>query len=98
MPSAEEPTTSPFVSKAASISNSIVPPSTTVGPGQQFYMAMPYPGMPGTFFFDRRNVMDFLDRFLDLCGDYKLTNDEKMKRLPRYYDMQIGQTIETMKE
>ena len=67
-------------------------------PGHQFIMAMPYPGTPGTPFFDGRNVTDFLDRFSDLCEDYKLSADEKMKRLPRYCDMRIGRTIETMKE
>ena len=98
MPSAKKPTASPFVNKVASISDSAVPPSVTIGPGQQFYMAMPYPGTSGTPFFDRRNVTDFLDRFLDLYGDYKLTNDKKMKRLPKYCNIWIRQTIETMKE
>ena len=39
-----------------------------------------------------------MDQFSDLCRDYKLTDDEKIKRLPRYCDMRIEQTIETMKE
>ena len=68
------------------------------GPVSYFIMAMPYPGTPGTPFFDGRNVTDFLDRFSDLCDDYKLSNSEKMQRLPRYCDMRIGQTIETIKE
>ena len=69
MPSAKEPTASPFVNKIASVSDFAILPSVTVGPGQQFYMAMPYPSMLGTLFFDGKNVTDFLDQFSDLCGD-----------------------------
>lgn len=61
-------------------------------------MAMPFPGTPGTPFFDGRNVTDFLDRFSDLCTDYKLSDAEKMRRLPRYCDMRIGLLIETIQE
>ena len=61
-------------------------------------MAMPYSKTPGTLFFDRQNVTDFLNQFSDLCKDYKLLTDEKIKQFSKYYDMQIGKTIETMKE
>ena len=69
-----------------------------IGPGHNFFMPMPYPGTPGTPYFDGRNVTDFLDRFSDLCADYKLSDEEKMRRLPRYCDMRIGQSIETIRE
>ena len=59
---------------------------------------MPYPGTPGTPYFDGRNATGFLDRFSDLCADYKLSDEEKLRRLPRYCDMRIGQPIETIRE
>ena len=70
----------------------------TLGPGSQFIMVMPYPGTPGVPFFDGRNVTDFLDCFSDLCTDYKLSDAEKMRRLPRYCDVRIGLDIETIRE
>ncbi|MCJ1427048.1 hypothetical protein MMC29_004951 [Sticta canariensis] len=72
--------------------------SVAMGPGNQFIMAMPYPGTPGAPFFDGRNVTEFLDRFSDLCTGYKLSDAEKMRRLPRYCDMRIGQSIEFIQE
>ena len=72
--------------------------SVAMGPGNQFIMVMPFPGTPGTPFFDGRNVTEFLDRFSDLCTDYKLSDAEKMRRLPRYCDMRIGQSSETIQE
>ena len=45
-----------------------------------------------------RNVTDFLDRYSDLCTDYKLSDEDKMRRLPRYCDMRLGWAIETIQE
>lgn len=70
----------------------------TIGLGQQFYMVMSYPKMPKTLFFDGKNVTNFLDKFSDFYGDYKLFNEEKIKQLPKYCKMQIEQTIEIMKK
>ena len=54
----------------------------TISPRQNFFMTMPYLGTSEILYFDGRNVTDFLDRFSDLCADYKLLNEEKMRRLP----------------
>ena len=62
----------------------------TIDPGQNFFMIMPYLGTPRTPYYDSKNVTDFLDHFSDLCADYKLLDKEKMRQLPRYYDMKIG--------
>ena len=70
----------------------------TVLPENSFLVGMPYPGTPGTPYFDGQNVTDFLNRFSDLCADYKLPNTERIKKLPRYCDVQIGQLIEATRE
>ena len=79
MPSAKKPTFSPSVKKTASTSNSIIPFSMIVRSGQQFYIAMPYSSTLVIFFFDEKKITDFLDWFSDLCKDYILINDKKMK-------------------
>ena len=59
-------------------------------------MTMPQPGTPGTPFFQGKNVSEFLSRYEDMCEDYHVGNNEKIRRLPRYCDMLIGQTIESL--
>jgi predicted RNA-binding protein with PIN domain len=39
-----------------------------------------------TFFFDEYNVIEFLDRYVDLCQNYDLEEEEKIRRLFRYCD------------
>ena len=70
----------------------------TIGLGQNFFMTMPYSGIPKTPYFDGRNVTDFLNRFSDLCADYKLLNQEKIKRFSWYCDMKISQSIKSIWE
>ena len=86
------------VSTQSSVSGSSQGNATpmTIDLDQNFFMTMPYSGTPGTPYFDDRNVTDFLDHFSDLCADYKLLDEEKIRRLPWYYDMRIGQSIETI--
>ena len=98
MLSTKKLTASLSINKAASVFDSVVLSSMTVRLGQQFYIAIPYLSVLKTFFFDGKNVIDFLDQFLDFYRDYKLTNDKKMKRLLRYCDMRIERTIMTIKE
>ena len=69
-----------------------------IGPGQNFFMAMPYLGTPRTPYFDSKNVTYFLDRFFNLCADYKLSDEKKIKWLPWYCDMRISQSIKTIQK
>jgi hypothetical protein len=39
------------------------------------------------FFFDEYNVIEFLDRYADLCQNYDLEEKEKIRRLSRYCDL-----------
>ncbi len=38
-------------------------------------------------FFDEYNVIEFLDRYVDLCQNYDLEEEEKIRRLLRYCDL-----------
>jgi ABC-type multidrug transport system ATPase subunit len=38
-------------------------------------------------FFDEYNVIEFLDRYADLCQNYDLEKEEKIRRLSRYCDL-----------
>jgi hypothetical protein len=40
-----------------------------------------------TFFFDEYNITKFLDRYADLCLNYDLEKEEKIRRLSRYCDL-----------
>jgi hypothetical protein len=39
-----------------------------------------------TFLFDEYNITKFLDRYADLCLNYDLEEEEKIRRLLRYCD------------
>lgn len=41
-----------------------------------------YPGTPGAPSFDGQNITDFLDRYSQLCSDYRLSELEKNQLPP----------------
>ena len=45
------------------------------------HAVIPYPGAPGTFFFEGSNVTNFLDRYSQMCTDYRVDKHEKIKQL-----------------
>ena len=55
---------------------------------------MPGPGTMGAPYFDGQNITDFLNRYEDLCYDFRLSEAEKVRRLPRYCEIIIAQSIE----
>ena len=55
-----------------------------------YIIIMPYPGTPGTPFFEGSNVTDFLDRYEQMCTDFRVEAKEKIKRLLWYCEMFIG--------
>ena len=61
-----------------------------------YIMAMPYPGTPGTPFFEGANITDFLNRYELMCTDFRVEEKEKIRRLPLYCEMFIGKYIESV--
>ena len=59
--------------------------------------AMPLPSAPGSPCFNGRNISDFLKQFSDLCRDYKLTNMQRIAKLPHYCGIYIAKLIKTMR-
>ena len=59
-------------------------------------IVMPYQGSPGTLFFEGANISDFLDRYSRMCSDYRISEKEKIRRLPWYCEMFTGKYIETL--
>jgi hypothetical protein len=46
-----------------------------------------------TLFFDEINVIDFLNRYENLCNDFRLENAKKTRRFFRYCDVLIDQSM-----
>ena len=59
-------------------------------------MVIPYPGTPGAPFFDGQNITNFLDRYSQLCADYRLSESEKIYRLPWYCEFFTGNYIKIL--
>ncbi len=57
---------------------------------------IPYLGALGTPFVKGLNVTDFLDRNSRICTDYRVNDQEKIKRLFWYCEMFTGKYIETL--
>ncbi len=64
----------------------------------RYLAVMPVPGTPGAPFFEGANVTEFLERYGDQCEDAALKDSDKVKRLPRYCSLSIGQYIKTLPE
>ena len=63
-----------------------------------FYMLMPPLGTLGSPMFKDANVTEFLERYKDLCSDYKVSNKDKLAQLPRYCIQLVVKTIRSLKE
>ena len=63
--------------------------STSTDPQfQTFYVSpMPYPGAPGSPFFEGANISEFWERFENMGDDYQMSTSEKIRRLPWYCEM-----------
>ena len=57
---------------------------------------MPYPGAPGSPFFDGANISEFLERFENMCDDYRMLISEKIRRLPLYCEMFIARRVRSV--
>ncbi len=63
--------------------------SNSTGPQFQtpYVTLMLYPGTFGSLFFERANVGKFLDRFENMCDDYRMSTLEKICRLSWYCEI-----------
>ncbi len=57
---------------------------------------IPYPGSPGVPYFEGSNIIDFLDRYSQVCTDYQVDKQEKIKRLNWYCEVFTSKYIETL--
>ncbi len=57
---------------------------------------MPYPSSLGALFFEGSNITDFFESYNRMCIDYKVDEQEKMKRLFWYCELFTGKHIETL--
>ncbi len=59
-------------------------------------IVMPYPGSLCIPFFEGTNISDFLDQYSRMCSNYRISEKEKIRRLPGYCEMFTGKYIETL--
>ena len=59
---------------------------------------MPLLDISGTPYFEEANISEFIERFEDIYDDYQVKDENKIKRVPRYYTQMIGQFVKGMKE
>lgn len=82
-----KPTLSPSPSKLNQSVMETNPPDTGNVPTPpqfqaSYIMPMPYPGAPGSPFFERANVTEFLERYENMCEDYRISLVEKSAAYP----------------
>jgi hypothetical protein len=63
-----------------------------------FYVPMPPPGTQGSPMFEGANVTEFLERYEDLCSDYRVSDKDRLAQLPRYCIQPVAETIRSLKE
>src|SRR4051794_13489366 len=63
---------------------------------ENYRTPMLLPGMPGAPLFDGNDITDFLERFDDMCMEYKIGVEQKVRKLPRYCEVVIGRYIKTI--
>ena len=56
---------------------------------------MPYPAS-GTPFFEGINVSEVLERFENMCDNYRMFNSEKIRRLPWYCEMFTARQVKSV--
>ena len=88
---------------ASSTESTTTPLSTSSNNSQaamstMLYMPMPPPGTLGSPMFEGANVSEFLERYEDLCSDYRVSEGDKLARLPRYCIQPVAETIKSLKE
>ena len=57
---------------------------------------MLYSEAPGSLFFEGGNVSEFLDRFENICDDYRMFTSEKIRRLLWYCEIFTTQQVKSL--
>jgi hypothetical protein len=60
--------------------------------------SVPLPQSPGAPYFEGHNVTEFLERFEDQAEDAGWDDKVKVRRLPRYCSLAVGQYVKTLPE
>jgi hypothetical protein len=64
-----------------------------------YKVPMPLPGSPGAPYFKGTNITEFLERFEEMCKDYRVEGSgKKLKRLSKYYTIMISRSIKNTTE
>ena len=73
-------------------------PSQTTMSATMFCIPMPLPGTLGSPMFEGANVTEFMERYKDLCSDYRVSEKDRLMRLPRYCIQPVAETIRSLNE
>ncbi len=61
-------------------------------------LVMPLSDTPGIPYFEGVNISEFIERFEDIYNNYQVRDENKIKRVPRYYTQVIGQFVKGIKK
>ena len=53
---------------------------------------------PGAPYFDETNVSKFFNDWSDICVDYEIREDEKVRRFPKYISDSVSNYVKTLQE
>ncbi len=59
---------------------------------------IPLPGTPDTLYFEEVNISEFIEYFENICDDYQVRDENKIKRVPRYCTQVISQFVKGIKK
>src|SRR6266536_1269563 len=55
-------------------------------------------GTPNIFYFEEVNISEFIEYFENICDDYQVRDENKIKRVPRYCTQVISQFVKEIKK
>ena len=56
------------------------------------------PGMPGSPFFSGSNISDFLEAWEYFCEDFQLLDEDRIRRISRYFGADLRDYVETLED
>ena len=66
--------------------------------GRRMLMPMPLLGSAGVPVFDGQDVTVFLEQFEELCEEYGIMDEQKVMKLLKYCEWEVGEVIKMLKE
>ena len=74
-------------------------PAASLGvPAVYVRQPLPSPGMPGSPFFSGSNISDFLEAWEYFCEDFQLSDEDRIRRISRYFGADLRDYVETLKD